>query len=41
MCTQLKRGGIEVERDPVDYSYGSFAALQDPEGNRIELWQPA
>ena len=23
-----------------DYSYGKFAWLSDPEGNRIELWQP-
>ena len=23
-----------------DYSYGRFAWITDPEGNRLELWQP-
>jgi hypothetical protein len=23
-----------------DYDYGRFAWLRDPEGNRIELWEP-
>lgn len=23
-----------------DYSYGKFAWITDPEGNRLELWQP-
>jgi hypothetical protein len=23
-----------------DYDYGRFAWIMDPEGNRIELWQP-
>lgn len=23
-----------------DYDYGRFAWIADPEGNRIELWQP-
>lgn len=24
-----------------DYSYGRFAWISDPEGNKIELWEPA
>lgn len=25
---------------PEDYEYGRFAWITDPEGNRIELWEP-
>jgi hypothetical protein len=34
-------GEGEAPRDPVSYSFGSPATLHDPEGNRIELRQPA
>lgn len=40
MVAQLRHAGIEVEVNP-DESYGRFARLHDPEGNPIELWQPA
>jgi predicted enzyme related to lactoylglutathione lyase len=23
-----------------DYEYGRFAWIMDPEGNRVELWEP-
>ena len=36
---QLKAEGIEVERTE-DFDYGRFAWIRDPEGNRIELYQP-
>ncbi len=36
---QLKADGIEVERME-DFDYGRFAWIRDPEGNRIELYQP-
>lgn len=36
---QLKRSGIEIEKTE-EYEYGRFAWIRDPEGNRIELWQP-
>ena len=29
-----------VAVDPKHYSYGRFAWTSDPEGNRIQLWQP-
>jgi len=38
---QLRAAGIEVEVDPEAYPNGRFAQLQDPEGNAIQLWQPA
>jgi len=41
MATQLQAAGIAVKIDPQTYPNGRFARLQDPEGNPIELWQPA
>ena len=41
MAAQLQAAGIEVKVDPESYPYGRFARLHDPEGNPIELWQPA
>ena len=41
MVAQLRKAGIEV-KDPESYgSIGRFTRLHDPEGNPIELWQPA
>jgi catechol 2,3-dioxygenase-like lactoylglutathione lyase family enzyme len=39
MLEQLRRGGVVVEKVE-DYDYGRFAWITDPEGNRIELWEP-
>jgi hypothetical protein len=36
---QLRRSGVKIEKIE-DYSYGRFAWTMDPEGNRIELWEP-
>jgi glyoxylase I family protein len=41
MVAQLKAAGVEVKVDPPAEGIGSFAHLHDPEGNPIELWQPA
>jgi glyoxylase I family protein len=42
MAAQLQSAGIAVKVDPQDYpNIGRFARLHDPEGNPIELWQPA
>lgn len=41
MVAQLRSAGIDV-KDPESYpGVGRFARLHDPEGNPIELWQPA
>lgn len=41
MVAQLRSAGIEV-KDPESYAgIGRFTRLHDPEGNPIELWQPA
>ena len=39
MLAQLRQAGVTVEKVE-DYDYGKFAWLTDPEGNRIELWEP-
>ncbi len=36
----LKAEGVEILREVIDSPYGRFAAIKDPEGNGIELWQP-
>jgi glyoxylase I family protein len=41
MVAQLQKSNIEVKVDPEKYPYGRFARLHDPEGNPIELWEPA
>lgn len=40
MVRQLRAANIDVVVDQ-QYPNGLFAHLDDPEGNRIELWQPA
>ncbi len=40
MLTQLRAAGVHVD-DKIDESeYGRFGWAIDPEGNRIELWEP-
>lgn len=41
MVGQLTKAEIEVDVDTESYPNGRFAQLYDPEGNRIQLWEPA
>ena len=41
MAAQLRDAGIEVKRDPETCPDGRFAALADPGGNPIQLWEPS
>ena len=42
MAAQLRRAGVVVDiAEDSDSEIGRFARLTDPEGNPIELWQPA
>lgn len=41
MVAQLRAAGIEVEVEEEVYPNGRFARLEDPEGNPIQLWEPA
>jgi len=38
---QLRDVGLDVEVDPETYPNGRFASLLDPEGNPVQLWEPA
>jgi predicted enzyme related to lactoylglutathione lyase len=39
MLEQLRQNGVKVEKVE-DLDYGRFAWVTDPEGNRVELWEP-
>ena len=41
MVEQLRAAGVEVEIDAETYPNGRFAQTEDPEGNGIQLWEPA
>lgn len=36
----LKEEGVTVVGDIEEYDYGKFGWILDPEGNKIELWEP-
>ncbi len=40
LLTQLAAANVPIDPHRDDQSYGRFAWITDPEGNRIELWQP-
>ena len=40
LLAALREEGVEVDPRREDYDYGRFAWIMDPEGNRIELWEP-
>jgi hypothetical protein len=41
MLAQLRELGADVEAKVEDYDYGRFGWVRDPEGNRVELWEPS
>jgi glyoxylase I family protein len=41
MVAQLRAAGIEVDVHDETYPNGRFADLADPEGNPVQLWEPA
>jgi predicted enzyme related to lactoylglutathione lyase len=41
MLAQLREAGVDVDPRVEESEYGRFGWATDPEGNRIELWQPA
>jgi predicted enzyme related to lactoylglutathione lyase len=40
LLTQLTDAGVSIDPQRDDSPYGRFAWITDPEGNRVELWQP-
>jgi predicted enzyme related to lactoylglutathione lyase len=41
LLESLRAAGVEVAGGIDEYPYGRFAWIVDPEGNRVELWEPA
>jgi catechol 2,3-dioxygenase-like lactoylglutathione lyase family enzyme len=40
LLVQLRAEGLESISEPVRDEFGKFAWVIDPEGNKIELWEP-
>lgn len=40
LLDNLRREGVHVFENTEAYSYGNFGWILDPEGNKIELWEP-
>ena len=40
MIQQLKEAGIKIFKGPESHENGKFAWIMDPDGNKIELWEP-
>lgn len=38
---QAKEGGAQIVGEVGKYDYGSFGWFIDPDGNKVELWEPA
>jgi predicted enzyme related to lactoylglutathione lyase len=38
---QVKEGGAEIVGEIQKADYGSFGWFMDPDGNKVELWEPA
>ncbi len=40
LLEQLRKEGVQVDDKVEEYEFGQFGWVTDPEGNRVELWQP-
>ena len=40
LLEELKKEGVQIVGELESYEYGKFAHILDPEGNKIELWEP-
>jgi predicted enzyme related to lactoylglutathione lyase len=41
LLAELRAAGVEVHPTQESYGFGRFAWITDPEGNRVELWEPS
>jgi predicted enzyme related to lactoylglutathione lyase len=41
LLAELREKNVTVSTDVQEYDFGRFGWLVDPEGNKIELWEPA
>ena len=40
LLAQLREAGVEIVGGPESHENGKFAWIMDPDGNKIELWEP-
>jgi len=40
LLAQLREGGVDVVGAPQSDDNGKFAWIMDPDGNKVELWEP-
>jgi len=40
LLDQLRRDGVAILKGPIAEDNGKFAWIMDPDGNKVELWQP-
>ena len=40
LLAQLQAAGVAVVGGPESHENGKFAWIMDPDGNKVELWQP-
>ena len=41
LLAKLRSHGVAVDEETMEDENGKFAWCRDPEGNRVELWEPA
>ncbi|HXS02329.1 MAG TPA: VOC family protein [Pyrinomonadaceae bacterium] len=41
LLAQLRAEGVEIVSGPQSDDNGKFAWIMDPDGNKVELWEPA
>lgn len=40
LIAQLRADGVEITQGPESHENGKFAWIMDPDGNKVELWEP-
>lgn len=40
LVKKLKENGVTIVDEIAEYEYGKFVHIMDPDGNKIELWEP-
>jgi len=40
LVKKLRKNGVTIVDEIEEYDYGKFVHIMDPEGNKIELWEP-
>ncbi len=40
LLPKLRQNGVEILKGPESDEHGTFAWILDPDGNKVELWEP-